>query len=88
MINIPEQLRTEKPPEYETCVTAPPCYDDAIQLSPVLFLPAPSSSKATEKDGIVANSVNETALTVITVCATPTSSVDIRNCVNQLPVWR
>lgn len=92
MINIPEQLRNEKPPEYETCVIAPPCYDDAIQLSPILFLPAPSSSSAAEKDGIVANSetrVNETALTVVTVCATPTTHpLDARNCISQVPVWR
>lgn len=85
MINIPDQLRTEKPPEYETCVIAPPCYDDAIQLSPILFLPAPSNSKATEKDGNAANNetrVNEAALTVVTVCATPTPSADARNCVS------
>ena len=35
---ISEQVRTEKPPEYETCVIAPPSYDVAIQLNPA-FLP-------------------------------------------------
>lgn len=83
MINIPEQLRTEKPPEYETCVIAPPCYDDAIQLSPILFLPAPSTGKATEKEG----ADNEIALTFVTVCATPTSPLNARNSVSQLSVW-
>lgn len=38
MINVSEQLRTEKPPEYETCVMAPPSYDDALQLNASAFL--------------------------------------------------
>lgn len=38
VINIPEQLRDEKPPEYDSCVVAPPCYDDAVQQSPPLLL--------------------------------------------------
>lgn len=38
MITVPEHIRTEKPPEYDTCIVQPPTYDDAVQLSPAAFL--------------------------------------------------
>lgn len=38
VITVPEHIRTEKPPEYETCIVQPPSYDDAVQLSPAAFL--------------------------------------------------
>lgn len=49
VISVPEHIRIEKPPEYETCIQ-PPSYDDALQLSPAALLtvvavslpPAPS----------------------------------------------
>lgn len=38
VITVPERLRTEKPPEYDTCIIHPPTYDDAVQLSPAALL--------------------------------------------------
>lgn len=40
VISVPEHVRAEKPPEYETCIVHPPSYDDAVQLSPVALLVA------------------------------------------------
>jgi hypothetical protein len=33
----------QKPPDYDTVADAPPCYEDAIKLSPSLLLASPTS---------------------------------------------
>lgn len=45
-----EQPLSEKPPEYDSVVLEPPCYDDAIKLSPSTLL----QSKP-YKDGMLPN---------------------------------
>lgn len=40
IISMGSQPSGEKPPEYETVVLEPPCYDDAIKLSPANLLQA------------------------------------------------
>lgn len=35
MITVADHPISEKPPEYNAVVLEPPCYDDAIKLSPV-----------------------------------------------------
>lgn len=38
VISVADQTVNEKPPEYDTVVLEPPCYDDAIKLSPATLL--------------------------------------------------
>lgn len=38
VISVADQTTNEKPPEYDTVVLEPPCYDDAIKLSPANLL--------------------------------------------------
>lgn len=38
VISVSDQTTNEKPPEYDTVVLEPPCYDDAIKLSPANLL--------------------------------------------------
>lgn len=38
MISVGDHPTSEKPPEYDTVVLEPPCYDDAIKLNPANLL--------------------------------------------------
>ena len=45
IITVSNEIRCEKPPEYETVASLmPPSYDDAIKLNPSLFLASSSTS--------------------------------------------
>lgn len=90
MISVPEGVRTEKPPEYETCVIQPPSYDDALQqLSPVDLLvdarkleklsAVPSYEEASRHDDGVLTvvSVNATAAAADAVPAVHRGTINV-----------
>ncbi|XP_055687496.1 uncharacterized protein LOC129792455 isoform X1 [Lutzomyia longipalpis] len=42
---VSDENRREKPPDYDTVAIAPPSYDDAIKLTPAVFLHPPQTTQ-------------------------------------------
>lgn len=86
VITVSEQIINEKPPEYDTVVLEPPCYDDAIKLSPANLLQTKQYqdiSLPNYNDLDIANqsisnsqSTNNNTFTVITIDETSPNAVN------------
>ncbi|XP_058057687.1 uncharacterized protein LOC131208810 isoform X2 [Anopheles bellator] len=57
VINVNDEQRREKPPDYDTVAIAPPTYDDAIKLDPASLL---RSSIASTTLSVAMNTTNRT----------------------------
>lgn len=85
MISVADQTTNEKPPEYDTVVLEPPCYDDAIKLCPANLLQTKQYqdiSLPNYNDLGIANQSNaiqihpSNTFTVINIDETPSNTVN------------
>lgn len=96
VINVADQRTSEKPPEYDTVVLEPPCYDDAIKLSPATLLQTKQYQDISLPNynelGMVANQSNANSqnintnsngiFTVITIDDASMNAVNDCNCMS------
>lgn len=86
VITVSEQVINEKPPEYDTVVLEPPCYDDAIKLSPAnllqtkqyqdISLPNYNDLGAAIQSNSNGQTTNNNTFTVITIDETSPNAVN------------
>lgn len=83
VITVANDIRCEKPPDYDTVATLmPPSYDDAIKLNPGVFLgpsPTASSSTSTSSSSATVHLPTTTRITAPTDANKDESSVEINS---------
>lgn len=68
VITVPNEIRCEKPPDYDTVATLmPPSYDDAIKLNPSVFLAASSSNPHRSQPTTTMDGSSPATLQVVTI---------------------
>lgn len=76
----------EKPPEYESVVMAPPDYDDAIKLNPMMLIHSQQSLDAVPSYEYATSSSSLRASSAVLPPSQPLTTIEIVNEVNSTNV--